>query len=141
MRFFFVLALLFVVPALAEPMSPTAIQVTDGDTIRVAGTVFRLVGLDAPETYRAKCSSERDLGNRATFRLRQLIAGGGIDLEAVPCSCRAGTEGTMACNFGRACGVLRIRGRDAAEILIGEGLARSHVCGRSKCPSRGGWCG
>jgi hypothetical protein len=32
------------------------------------GETFRLVGFDAPETYRARCPSERDLGNRATFR-------------------------------------------------------------------------
>jgi hypothetical protein len=29
------------------------------------------------------CPSERELGNRATFRLRQLVAGGGLDLERV----------------------------------------------------------
>jgi hypothetical protein len=34
-------------------------------------------GFDAPETCRARCAGERELGNRATFRLRQLIAGGG----------------------------------------------------------------
>jgi endonuclease YncB( thermonuclease family) len=64
----------------ADPVAPAEIQVVDGDTIRVAGETFRLVGFDAPETYRARCPSERDLGNRATFRLRQLIAGGGLDL-------------------------------------------------------------
>lgn len=62
--------------ASADPVAPAEIQVVDGGTIRVAGEIFRLVGFDAPETYRARCAGERELGNRATFRLRQLIAGG-----------------------------------------------------------------
>jgi len=75
----------------AFPLDPNHVDVLDGDTIRVAGETFRLVGFDAPETYRAQCPSERDLGNRATFRLRQLMSGGGLDLERVACACRAGT--------------------------------------------------
>ncbi len=85
-----VLALvLLTLPALAGPLDPGAVQVVDGDTVRVEGQPYRLVGFDAPETYRAQCSSERELGNRATFRLRQLVSGGGVDLQRVPCSCRA----------------------------------------------------
>lgn len=64
----------------ASPVDSRQVEVLDGDTIRVAGETFRLVGFDAPETYRARCPSERELGNRATFRLRQLVAGGGLDL-------------------------------------------------------------
>ena len=48
--------------------NPGQIEVLDGDTIRVAGETFRLVGFDAPETYRARCPSEHELGNRATSR-------------------------------------------------------------------------
>ena len=61
----------------ASPINPGQIDVLDGDTIRVAGETFRLVGFDAPETYRAQCPAERELGNRATFRLRQIVAAGG----------------------------------------------------------------
>jgi endonuclease YncB( thermonuclease family) len=78
----------------ASPLDPGQVEVVDGDTVRISGETFRLVGFDAPETYRAQCPSERELGNRATFRLRQLVAGGGLDLERIACSCRAGTEGT-----------------------------------------------
>jgi hypothetical protein len=35
----------------------------DGDTIRVAGKTFCLVGFDAPETYQARCASEREHGH------------------------------------------------------------------------------
>src|SRR5262245_63675939 len=86
----------------ASPVDRNHVEVLDGDTVRIAGETFRLVGFDAPETYRARCPSERELGNRATFRLRQLRAGGGLDLERVACSCASGTEGTRRCNYGRS---------------------------------------
>ena len=124
----------------ASPLSSGQVEVLDGDTIRIAGETFRLVGFDAPETYRAQCASERELGNRATFRLRQLVADGGLDLERVPCSCRSGTEGTPRCNYGRSCGVLRARGQDVGARLIAEGLARAYLCGRTSCPTRESWC-
>jgi hypothetical protein len=60
-------------------------------------------GFDAPESgFRAQCESERALAAKATFRLRQLVSAGGLDLELIPCSCRPGTEGTRQCNYGRA---------------------------------------
>jgi endonuclease YncB( thermonuclease family) len=137
----FVLALAFIASvANASPLDPGQVEVVDGDTIRVAGETFRLVGFDAPETYRARCASERELGNRATFRLRQLVARGGLDLERVACSCRPGTEGTPRCNYGRSCATLTSRGRDVGVALIAEGLARPFVCGRTSCPSRELWC-
>jgi endonuclease YncB( thermonuclease family) len=123
-----------------SPLASSDIDIIDGDTVRISGEVFRLVGFDSPETYRAQCPSERELGNRATFRLRQLVAGGGLDLERVACSCRPRTEGTPRCNYGRSCGVLRVRGRDVGELLIAEGLARPYVCGRTSCPAREAWC-
>ena len=137
----FALALAFAVSmANASPLDPGQVEVLDGDTVRIAGEIFRLVGFDAPETYRARCPSERELGNRATFRLRQLVADGGLDLERVPCSCPTGTEGTPRCNYGRSCGVLRARGQDVGALLIAEGLARAYVCRRTSCPARQAWC-
>ena len=41
----------------AAPVDPGQVAVMDGDTIRVAGETFRLVGFDAPETYRAKIAT------------------------------------------------------------------------------------
>ena len=117
------------------------IQVVDGDTIRARGQVYRLVDFDTPETgLEAKCESERTLGARATSRLRQLVAGGGLRLERVPCSCPPGTEGTQRCNYGRFCGTLTAAGRDVGAILIAEGLARRYVCSGTGCPPRQGWC-
>jgi endonuclease YncB( thermonuclease family) len=93
--------------AFAEPIAPGAIRVTDGDTIQAHGQAVRLVGFDTPETgSRVRCEAERTLGQRAAMRLRELVTAGGLDLEVIACNCRPGTEGTPACNYGRACGVL-----------------------------------
>jgi|EndMetStandDraft_8_1072994.scaffolds.fasta_scaffold06784_6 endonuclease YncB( thermonuclease family) len=136
----FVLALAFVTSiSNASPVDPSQVEVLDGDTIRTGGETFRLVGFDAPETFRAQCPTERELGNRATFRLRQLVAGGGLDLERLSCSCPR-TEGTLRCNYGRSCGILRARGQDVGALLIAEGLAHAYVCGRTSCPRRKVWC-
>jgi endonuclease YncB( thermonuclease family) len=124
----FVLALIAAAGAVAEPIAPGAVRVMDGDTIEAHGRVVRLVGFDTPETgSRAKCESERRLGARAAMRLHQLVAAGGLDLSLVPCACRPGTEGTRACNHGRACGVLRAAGRDVGPLLISEGLAQAYA--------------
>ncbi|GGF56369.1 hypothetical protein GCM10007301_15000 [Azorhizobium oxalatiphilum] len=136
------LLLLSAVSAAAEHVSPATVRVIDGDTVAWQGAHYRLVGFDTPERGdRARCPAERALAAQATARLRQLIAAGGADLKRVPCSCRPGAaEGTMACNYGRFCGVLTIAGRDAGAILIREGLARPYdfKWGRSMPPAT--WC-
>jgi endonuclease YncB( thermonuclease family) len=126
----------------ASPSSldPGQILVVDGDTVRVEGETYRLVGFDAPETYRAQCQSERELGDRATARLRQLVASGGVTLERIACSCRPDTEGTKRCNWGRRCGILRVHDEDVGVTLIREGLARPYLCGPVSCPRRTSWC-
>jgi endonuclease YncB( thermonuclease family) len=146
MRLLYLIAALALLPAqsAADPIAPASVTVIDGDTIRLddGQPNIRLVGLDAPETgSRAQCPSEQALGNKATMRLRQLVAGGGLDLQKVDCACRPGTAGTLRCNYGRSCAVLMVRGKDAGAILISDGLARTYVCSRDRCPPRGSWCG
>jgi endonuclease YncB( thermonuclease family) len=131
-------------PGSAEPVAAGAVTVIDGDTIRLddGQPNIRLVGFDAPETgSRAQCPNEQALGHRATMRLRELVAGGGLDLQKVDCACRPGTVGTLKCNYGRSCAALTIRGKDAGALLISEGLAHTYVCSRDRCPARGSWCG
>ena len=129
---------------LAEPITPTDVRVIDGDTIRVYHKApdVRLVGFNAPETRRAQCYAEEQLGGRATRRLRELVHAGNLDFRYVACSCSAGTQGTPACNYGRACGTLRANGRDVGDILIEEHLAVRFRCFATRCPSTPRpWCG
>src|SRR5262245_49395465 len=88
-----------------EPIDPGDINVLDGDTIAVFKMKpnVRLVGFNAPETDRAACAAERQLGGKAKDRLRALVAAGNLTFEYVDCSCPAGTQGTFACNYGRDC--------------------------------------
>lgn len=131
-----VVALLVITPAAAEPIAPQDVRVIDGDTIRVQHKRpdVRLVGFNAPETRRALCEAEAEQGARATRRLRELVDAGNLDFRFVPCSCRPGTEGTDACNFGRRCGRLMANGRDVGAILIREGLAAQFTCAAISCP-------
>lgn len=57
-----------------------------------------------------------------------------LDLSIVPCSCRPGTEGTPACNYGRQCGVLTVGGVDVAPVMIAAGFAVPYHCGPTRCP-------
>ena len=132
-------------PTIIKPgenwISTADIAVIDGDTISARGRVVRLVGFDTPETgNRARCQRERELGDQATTRLKSLVVNGSLDLRMVPCACAPGTEGTSACNFGRACGYLRVNGRDVGATLMAQGLAKPYVCSAYPCPPRQLWC-
>ena len=133
-----IIVVLGTVAIAADPIMPSGIYVVDGDTIDALGKRVRLVGFDAPELGgHAHCGLERMLAARATSRLRQLIQlSNDIDLQIVDCSCRPGTGGTMACNYGRACGYLTIDGRDVSDVLIAENLAHPLICGKYSCPPR-----
>jgi endonuclease YncB( thermonuclease family) len=142
LRTLFLLAILSV-PAIAEPIDPQDIRVIDGDTIRVYHEPpdVRLVGFNSPETRRAVCEAEAELGAKATRRLRDLVRAGHLDFEYVRCSCPEGTQGTPICNYGRDCGTLRSNGRDVGAILIEEGLAVPFICGATRCPKTPRpWC-
>lgn len=117
------------------------IEILDGDSIRSGQQVYRLVGFNTPESGdNAACERERGLAAKATRRLRELVAGGELDLRRVPCGCPRGTEGTGQCNYGRLCGTLKVGGQDVGTILIAEGLAERYVCGPTSCPPRKSWC-
>jgi endonuclease YncB( thermonuclease family) len=134
------LIFLWISGVLAQSINDSRIRVLDGDTIAVDDNIYRLIGFDAPETGRAKCPKERDLGERAAMLLQAIVNGGNLDLIEVRCSCSAATQGTAACNRGRLCAILKADGVDAANIMIREGMARAYVCEKYRCPKRQGWC-
>jgi endonuclease YncB( thermonuclease family) len=118
--------------------APISVHVIDGDTIGLndGRPNVRLVGFNAPETgSRARCDAERQKGEAAGRRLRELVSNGRPDFQQVACSCPPGTEGTAVCNFGRRCGTLRVNGVDVGATLIGEGLAVRFACGATSCPT------
>ncbi len=105
-------------------------RVVDGDTVhalcRGSGAErLRLMGYDTPETYRARCSAERRLGDRATRRLRaELARAGDIRMRFY------GRD-----RYQRLLVRLTLDGRDIADTMIAAGLAVRYSGGR-----RIDWC-
>jgi endonuclease YncB( thermonuclease family) len=129
--------------AAADPIDAASIRIIDGDTIRIYDQRpdVRLVGFNAPESHRAICSAERELGEKASRRLHDIIRSSNLDFEFVKCSCLSGTFGTQRCNHGRRCGTLKANGRDVGSVLIAEGLAVPFECGKTRCPvTPRPWC-
>ena len=134
-------------PATTAPQSVQGGIVTaiiDGDTIRIRGMSrdVRLVGFDTPETFRPQCSRESALGREATSRLVQMVTTAKeLEFRELRCACPSSTLGTNDCNFGRACGILKVDGKDVGKRLIAEGLATPFHCGHTSCPRRPRpWC-
>lgn len=133
-------ALLFATIASAADLGRDDMAVVDGATIRAHGRTYTLVDFDAPKAGSATCPAERELGERAAKRLKEIADAGGLDLTEVACACLPGTSGTRLCNQGRPCGVLKAGGEDVGVKLIREGLARPFACGKYRCPRRQSWC-
>lgn len=76
--------LLWPASLVAKPIDLGRIRVIDGDTIRIdkAEPDHRLIGFNAPETRRAKSEAERQLGDLATARLRQIVRAIGTTADA-----------------------------------------------------------
>lgn len=111
----------------AETVDPATVYVVDGDTIRMDGDSWRLVGLDTPETFDPHCDFELALGQAATARLRALMTSGRL-VEVIRLPGRD--------RFDRGLARLYVGGENIADILIREGLARAYDGGR-----RQSWCG
>jgi endonuclease YncB( thermonuclease family) len=103
-----------------------AITIVDGDTVRMDGVSYRLLGFDTPETYYARCARERQWGNAASARLKELIEHSATRLEVVAGSCK----------WRRKCAKLFIQEGNVADIMISEGHAVPYN-GRGK---RKNWC-
>ncbi|WOF41722.1 thermonuclease family protein [Sphingopyxis indica] len=99
--------------------------VVDGDTIWLAGVKIRLADIDTPETHDYRCQAEKDLGDRATVRLREILQSGSISLKAID---------RDADQYGRKLRIVLVDGESAGETLVGEGLARWYADGRRP------WC-
>lgn len=90
--------------------------VVDGDTVWWRGQNLRLQSYDTPEPYDDICggAAEVALAKKASARLLQLLNSNPIKVETF------GSDGTGS----RTLATIRVAGRDVADILISEGLAR-----------------
>lgn len=93
-----------VVPAVAQ-------TITDGDTIKLNGTIYRLWGIDAPETK--QWCGDYAAGVFATAMLEKLVKEG----KAVAC------EPKDTDRYGRTVAICRVDGRDLGESMVRLGLA------------------
>ena len=99
--------------------------VVDGDTLWLGGQKIRVADIDAPETHDPRCARERALGDQATRRLRQLLNGGAVSLEAID---------RDQDKYGRKLRIVLVDGRSVGGTLVDEGLARRYAGGRRP------WC-
>lgn len=98
------LLITFTLPAFAQ-------TATDGDTIKLNGTTYRLWGIDAPESKQA-CANGWPAGHEATKALSDLIRG-----RAVTCDARTQDR------YGRTVGLCRADGRDIGAAMVSGGMA------------------
>ena len=97
-------------------MLPAAAQtITDGDTLKLNGTTYRLWGIDAPETKQA-CPDGWPAGRLAATHLQSLIAGRNVICE------RRDTD-----RYGRTVAVCRAGGEDLGAIMVRDGYAWAFV--------------
>jgi endonuclease YncB( thermonuclease family) len=110
MRILLLLASLLLLPA------QTAAQtVTDGDTIKMAGTTYRLWGIDAPETHQT-CADGWPAGRIATEYLVNLMHG-----HVITCEPRTKDR------YGRTVALCRADGVDIEAEMVRAGMAYAFV--------------
>lgn len=88
--------------------------VVDGDTFWLEGQKIRIADIDTPEISSPRCDAELRLGQRAKYRMQQLLNAGPIALEPAD---RATDR------YGRALFRVTRNGTSLGGTLVGEGLA------------------
>lgn len=88
--------------------------ITDGDTLKIGGTIYRLWGIDAPET-KQDCNGW-PAGRLATTRLLALTQGRNVVCEVKDRD-----------RYGRIVAVCRVSGEDLGAIMVREGMAWAFV--------------
>lgn len=109
-------AALAVALSLASPSHAQSVrgpaEVTDGDSLTVAGISVRLFGIDAPELHQMCSEDGVACGERAKGRLSALIGGEQIDCQ------RQSID-----PYGRIVAVCRVAGVDVGQAMVESGWA------------------
>lgn len=106
-------AIVWIVIVPAPPASGQTI--TDADTLKLNGTIYRLWGIDSPET-KQECPDGWPAGRMATTRLLELIQGKTVVCEAKDTD-----------RYGRTVAICRASGADLGAIMVREGMAWAFV--------------
>jgi endonuclease YncB( thermonuclease family) len=101
--------------AVALAAAAVAQTITDGDTLKQGGAIYRLWGIDAPELAQA-CPDGWPAGRIAATKLQALTAG-----RSVVCQEKDRDR------YGRIVAICRASGEDLGAILVREGLAWAFV--------------
>lgn len=99
--------------------------VVDGDTIWIEGQNTRIADIDAPETHEYGCAEEKELGDRATKRLHELVNSGPVTLGSID---------RDEDSYGRKLRIVVVNGTSVGDTLVDEGLARYYRGGKQP------WC-
>ena len=105
------LARLAAFAALVQPLPSVAQTITDGDTIKLGGTTYRLWGIDAAETHQA-CADGWPAGVEASKALLKLMRG-----RTVTCEPRTKDR------YGRTVALCRADGEDLGTAMVRAGMA------------------
>ena len=89
--------------------------VTDGDTIKLDGTSYRIWGIDAAETKQL-CADGWPAGRAATTHMRELVHG-----RSVACEYKTKDR------YGRIVALCRANGRDIGADMVLAGMAWAFV--------------
>jgi len=108
-----VLAIAWITLAAATPAR--AQTITDGDTLKLNGIIYRLWGMDAPEA-KQDCPDGWPAGRLATTRLLALVRGKTVICEAKETD-----------RYGRTVATCRASGEDLSAIMVREGMAWAFV--------------
>ena len=95
--------------------SAVAQTITDGDTIKQGGVIYRLWGIDAPESQQS-CPDGWPAGRLATTHLQTLLKGRQVVCEAKDTD-----------RYGRTVAVCRAGGEDLGALMVRSGMAWAFV--------------
>jgi micrococcal nuclease len=97
--------------------NPAFVRVIDGDTFDYRGERIRVADIDTPEVE-GRCPAETALAERATARMRALLAAGPFELHPL-------ASGRDEDRYGRKLRIVTRGGRSLGDQLVAEGLART----------------
>lgn len=121
----------FVQPPRTDRKAMKRVGIIDGDTFVLGREKIRILNIDTPESFNARCEAELGLALEAKARLRSLLDRGPIELE------RDGKD-----RYGRTLARVSVDGIDVGAMLISEGHALPYrPGGEAKLARLQVWCG